>query len=258
MKKRSLSILLALLLLFSAACAESAENSGDETSAPTEDPAAEQPADAGSDEDDFSSYMPSGDYDGYEFRILKSPDISWCLDEVWAEGITGEAYIDAIYNRNSRIEDLLNVSITQVDGNVDADIKSSVTAGDDTYGVAYPTLIEEVFGAVKKAFPGDEFNVHIHDTRNMGIINSMTALQCGADSVQAAIAGLGGCPFAPGATGNTSSEDLVYMLNKCGYDTGVDFDQLLRTAKYAHENINGNFSGHHINIPEHPCVITQE
>ena len=140
MKKRSLSILLALLLLFSAACSESAENSGDETSAPTEDPAAEQPADAGSDEDDFSSYMPSADYDGYEFRILKSPDISWCLDEVWAEGITGEAYIDAIYNRNSRIEDLLNVSITQVDGNVDADIKSSVTAGDDTYGVAYPTL----------------------------------------------------------------------------------------------------------------------
>ena len=128
----------------------------------------------------------------------------------------------------------------------------------DTIGVAYPTLIKEVFGAVKKAFPGDEFNVHIHDTRNMGIINSMTALQCGADSVQAAIAGLGGCPFAPGATGNTSSEDLVYMLNKCGYDTGVDFDQLLRTAKYAHENINGNFSGHHINIPEHPCVITQE
>ena len=128
----------------------------------------------------------------------------------------------------------------------------------DTIGVAYPTMIREVFSAVKKAFPEDEFNVHIHDTRNMGIINSMTALEVGADSVQAAIAGLGGCPFAPGATGNTSSEDLVYMLNKCGYDTGVDFDKLLRTAKYAYEKINGNFSGHHINIPEHPCVITQE
>lgn len=128
----------------------------------------------------------------------------------------------------------------------------------DTIGVAWPTLIEEVFTAVKREFPGDEFNVHIHDTRNMGIINSLTALKCGADSVQAAIAGLGGCPFAPGATGNTSSEDLVYMLNKCGYDTGVDFDRLLQTAKYAKANIDGNFSGHHINIPEHPCVITQE
>lgn len=128
----------------------------------------------------------------------------------------------------------------------------------DTIGVAYPTLIQKVFKTVKEAFPGTEFNAHIHDTRNMGILNSYVALQSGADSIQAAIGGLGGCPFAPGATGNTSSEDLVYMLNKCGYDTGVDFDVLLRTAKYAKQEIDGNFSGHHINISEHPCVITQE
>lgn len=128
----------------------------------------------------------------------------------------------------------------------------------DTVGLAYPTLIEEVFTAVKREFPEDEFNVHIHDTRNMGILNSLTALKCGAHSVQAAIGGLGGCPFAPGATGNTSSEDLVYMLNKCGYDTGIDFDKLLVTAKYARDNIKGNFSGHHITILENPCIITQD
>lgn len=128
----------------------------------------------------------------------------------------------------------------------------------DTTGVAYPTLVAETFEKVKAAFPDDEFNVHIHDTRNMGLLNSMTALQAGADSVQAAIGGLGGCPFAPGASGNTSSEDLVYMLNKCGYDTGIDFDKLLETAKYAKSVIDGNFSGHHIYIPEKPCVITQE
>lgn len=128
----------------------------------------------------------------------------------------------------------------------------------DTVGMAYPTLVEKVFRTVKKEFPEDEFNVHIHDTRNMGILNSYMALQNGADSVQAAIGGLGGCPFAPGATGNTSSEDLVYMLNKCGYDTGIDFDKLLETAKYAKSVIDGNFSGHQINIPEKPCVITQE
>jgi len=128
----------------------------------------------------------------------------------------------------------------------------------DTVGMAYPALIQKVFGAVKTAFPGTEFNAHIHDTRNMGILNSYVALQSGADSIQAAIGGLGGCPFAPGATGNTSSEDLVYMLNKNGYDTGIDFDVLLQTAKYAKEQIDGNFSGHQINIPEHPCVITQE
>jgi hydroxymethylglutaryl-CoA lyase len=128
----------------------------------------------------------------------------------------------------------------------------------DTIGVAYPTLVRDVFTTVKQAFPGLEFNAHIHDTRNMGIINSYIALQNGADSVQVAVAGLGGCPFAPGASGNTASEDLVYMLNKCGYTTGIDFEKLLETAKYTHSVIDGNFSGHHINISKHPCVVTQE
>lgn len=128
----------------------------------------------------------------------------------------------------------------------------------DTVGLAYPALVEKIFKEVRKSFPGDEFNVHIHDTRNMGILNSYVALQNGADSIQAAVGGLGGCPFAPGASGNTSSEDLIYMLNKNGYNTGIDFNQLLLTAKFAKEKIDGNFSGHHINIPEKPCIISQE
>lgn len=128
----------------------------------------------------------------------------------------------------------------------------------DTIGIAYPALVQKVFCTVRDAFPGIEFNAHIHDTRNMGIINSYVALQNGANSIQAAIGGLGGCPFAPGATGNTSSEDVVYLLNKCGYDTGVNFDNLLKVAKFAKQEIHGNFSGHHINISENPCVIIQE
>lgn len=128
----------------------------------------------------------------------------------------------------------------------------------DTVGLAYPALVEKVFKAVKEEFPGVEFNAHIHDTRNMGILNSYVALQNGADSIQAAVGGLGGCPFAPGATGNTSSEDLVYMLNHCGYDTGIDFEKLLCTARFAKGHIDGNFSGHQIHIAEHPCVVTQE
>ena len=128
----------------------------------------------------------------------------------------------------------------------------------DTVGVAYPTLIERVFRAVRTQFPGVEFNAHIHDTRNMGTLNSYVALLSGAYSVQTAVGGLGGCPFAPGATGNTSSEDLIYMLNHCGYDTGINFETLLRTARFAREHIDGNFSGHHINISEHPCFVAQK
>ena len=128
----------------------------------------------------------------------------------------------------------------------------------DTVGLAYPALVEHIFRAVKSEFPGVEFNAHIHDTRNMGILNSYVALGSGADSIQAAVGGLGGCPFAPGATGNTSSEDLVYMLNHCGYDTGIDFDKLLDAARFAKEHIDGNFSGHQIHISPNPCVVTQE
>lgn len=128
----------------------------------------------------------------------------------------------------------------------------------DTVGLAYPALVERIFRAVKSEFPGVEFNAHIHDTRNMGILNSYVALGSGADSIQAAVGGLGGCPFAPGATGNTSSEDLVYMLNHCGYDTGIDFDKLLDAARFAKEHIDGNFSGHQIHISPNPCVVTQE
>lgn len=129
----------------------------------------------------------------------------------------------------------------------------------DTVGVAYPALVEKVFRTVKKEFPKVEFNVHIHDTRNMGLLNSYIAMLSGADSIQAAIGGLGGCPFAPGASGNTSSEDLIYMLNKSGYETGVDFQTLLETAKYAKAVIkDGNFSGHHICISENPQVCKQD
>lgn len=126
----------------------------------------------------------------------------------------------------------------------------------DTIGVAHPAQVEKVFAAVKAAFPDILFNGHIHDTRNMGVINSYTALKSGANAIQTAVGGLGGCPFAPGASGNTASEDFVYMLEKEGYDTGINFDVLLQTARLCKEKIDGNFSGHHINITAKQCGYT--
>ena len=129
----------------------------------------------------------------------------------------------------------------------------------DTVGLAYPKLVIDTLAAVKQAFPENEFNIHIHDTRNAGILNSWIALENGADSVQTTLGGLGGCPFAPGASGNTATEDLIYLLNKNGVETGIDFEKLVKVAKYEYENIpSGNFSGHQIKVPEHPCIIRQE
>lgn len=118
----------------------------------------------------------------------------------------------------------------------------------DTVGLAHPGLIKEIVTNVLKEYRDCEFQIHIHDTRNMGIINSYTALECGINKIQTAIGGLGGCPFAPGASGNTSTEDFVYMLNKMGYNTGIDTEVMLETAKMLKNNVNGNYSGHHIFI----------
>jgi hydroxymethylglutaryl-CoA lyase len=119
----------------------------------------------------------------------------------------------------------------------------------DTIGATYPSHVAEVFRAALSAFPEAVFGAHIHDTRNMGIICSYIALQNGADSVQTTLGGLGGCPFAPGASGNTATEDFVYMLEKEGYSTGIDFDKLLDTAKFLKSSVtDGVYSGHHINI----------
>ena len=118
----------------------------------------------------------------------------------------------------------------------------------DTIGVAYPTQVRETFTALLKTFPDTHFSVHIHDTRNMGILNSLEAVRTGIDTVQTTLGGLGGCPFAPGATGNTSTEDFVYMLNLEGYETGIDQKKLLAAAKREVELIPGNYSGHHIQI----------
>jgi len=138
----------------------------------------------------------------------------------------------------------------------DLDIRSFTLC--DTVGLAYPALVKRTFRTVKKVFPDAEFGVHIHDTRNMGILNSYTAMKSGADSIQTAVGGMGGCPFAPGASGNTASEDFIYLLDKDGYDTGIDFTTLLETAKYAKKTIpDGTFSGHHVCIPESRTVCVE-
>ena len=119
----------------------------------------------------------------------------------------------------------------------------------DTVGVAVPNQVVDVVTKACSRFPELEFSLHIHDTRNMGMLNTYLGVaQCGIRSIESAVGGLGGCPFASGASGNTASEDVVYMLEQSGFSTGVNYEKLLDTAKFVHNSIQGNFSGHHINI----------
>lgn len=124
----------------------------------------------------------------------------------------------------------------------------------DTIGVANPAQVREVIAAVNKAFPALTLQVHIHDTRNMGMVNTLAAIECGVTRCQSTLGGLGGCPFAPGASGNLATEDLVHMLNDMGYDTGVKADMLIAAAKREKELLGeGNFSGHNMNIMGSQC-----
>lgn len=127
----------------------------------------------------------------------------------------------------------------------------------DTVGVADPAQVRAVITALRKAYPDLGLQVHIHDTRGLGVANTLAAIECGVDAVQSALGGLGGCPFAPGASGNLSTEDMVWMLNEMGYDTGVSFPKILAAAKFLAQAIPaGNYSGHHITIDkETPCCF---
>lgn len=118
----------------------------------------------------------------------------------------------------------------------------------DTVGLGYPAQISQVFSAVKREFPDHLLMAHLHDTRNNGVLNSWIALENGADMVHTSLGGLGGCPFSPGASGNTSTEDMVYLLEESGVRIGIDFEKILAAARQMHSEIKGNYSGHQINI----------
>jgi len=102
----------------------------------------------------------------------------------------------------------------------------------DTIGVGDPWTVRRRIEAVRAVAPDTRLRVHFHDTRNTGLANAYAAVEAGVDVLDASCGGIGGCPFAPNATGNIATEDLVYMLERAGFDTGLDIDQLIATAHW--------------------------
>jgi len=105
-----------------------------------------------------------------------------------------------------------------------------VTLGDTT-GMATPPVVERAVDAIRGRFPDVAIALHFHNTRGVGLANAMVGLSMGIREFESSIGGLGGCPFAPGATGNVCTEDLVYLLHECGYQTGIDLDRLTGVAR---------------------------
>ena len=101
----------------------------------------------------------------------------------------------------------------------------------DTTGMAYPSQVHALTRAFLKRWPHTELTLHFHNTRGMGLANVLAAIDAGANRFDSSLGGLGGCPYAPGATGNVCSEEIVHALGLMGFDTGVDLPKLIEAAK---------------------------
>lgn len=134
----------------------------------------------------------------------------------------------------------------------------SITLGDTT-GMATPPIVRKTCEALRKAHPGLDLGLHFHNTRGIGVVNVYEALHLGLTTFESSIGGLGGCPFAPGATGNVCTEDMVYLFQELGIQTGISLADLVNVAKRV-EHVLGRVlpgqvmkAGRRLDL--HPCAI---
>lgn len=133
----------------------------------------------------------------------------------------------------------------------------------DTTGMAYPTQVGALFERVKSRFPGLELTAHFHNTRGMALANANAAIAVGINRFDASLGGLGGCPYAPGASGNVCTEDMVHMFELMGLDTGIDLPGILAVAARLPKLIGHDVPGQILKagprLKLHPvpdCVVT--
>lgn len=150
-----------------------------------------------------------------------APSLSVTLSCVWGCPFEGEVSVD-------QVADMVGAYAAM-------GIREIALA--DTIGAGDPWAVTKKVEAARKAAPDATLRLHFHDTRNTGLANAHAGIEAGIDVLDASVGGIGGCPFAPGATGNIATEDLVYMLERAGFDTGYDLEALIETARWIGEKI---------------------
>ncbi|MBS4747295.1 MULTISPECIES: hydroxymethylglutaryl-CoA lyase [Bacillus] len=114
----------------------------------------------------------------------------------------------------------------------------------DTIGEAHPLQVERRLDLLLERFPADKIALHFHDTKGMGLANIYTALKAGITIFDASSGGLGGCPYAPGSSGNVATEDVVHMLHKLGIETNVDLPRLIKAAEWIEAKVDRTLPSH--------------
>jgi hydroxymethylglutaryl-CoA lyase len=155
-------------------------------------------------------------------------DIAVILDEAHRRGATCQVIVSTAwgcpYEGDVPVERVVRVA-----GRAVADGADSVSFGDTT-GMATPRRVRELVGAFRSAHPGMPLNLHFHNTRGTGLANVLAALELGVADFDASVGGLGGCPYAPGASGNIATEELVHMVEDMGVATGIDLAAMIDAA----------------------------
>ncbi len=158
-------------------------------------------------------------------------DIAVILGEAHGRGATAQVVVATAWG--CPYEGDVPVSrVLAVAGRAVADGADSISFGDTT-GMATPRRVTELVGEFRSAYPDTPLNLHFHNTRGTGLANVLAALELGVDDFDASVGGLGGCPYAPGATGNIATEELVHMVEDMGVATGVDLEAMIGAAAEA-------------------------
>jgi hydroxymethylglutaryl-CoA lyase len=160
-------------------------------------------------------------------------DIAALIDELHRHGATAEVIISTSFGCPYE-GDIDPARVAGIVDRVVADGADRVSFGDTT-GMATPRRVREVVTLVRERHPELPLLLHFHDTRGTALANLLTALELGITEYDASVGGLGGCPYAPGATGNVATEEVVHMLHDMGIDTGIDLAALLEAAALAEQ-----------------------
>lgn len=149
------------------------------------------------------------------------PTVTAIISTVWGCPFDGEVSVDQV---EAVVRDVAALGVKEI-------------GLADTIGVGDPWAVRRKVEAARKAAPDARVRLHFHDTRNTAMANIFAGIEAGIDVIDASVGGIGGCPFAPGATGNVATEDVVYMLGRAGFETGYDLDALIETARWIGERI---------------------
>ncbi|NTU26705.1 hydroxymethylglutaryl-CoA lyase [Bacillus tequilensis] len=167
-------------------------------------------------------------------------------DDAKKANLTTRAYLSTVfgcpYEKDVPIEQVIRLSETLFEFGI-----SELSLG-DTIGAANPVQVETVLEALLARFPANQIALHFHDTRGMALANMVTALQMGITVFDGSAGGLGGCPYAPGSSGNAPTEDIVYMLEQMDIKTNVKLDKLLSAAKWIEEKMGKQLPSRNLKV----------